>query len=133
MVLGAGLLSFFGSGIFTFTMAQTNGYYIIDSTDSNYPQGCNTPGLSNPNTHCLLKITVGGGKSILISPASTEVVRNLADGYNYCRNLNIAGLSWRRHGWTWGDNERGHMVANKAKIGNQLSAAGSQKPGHYWG
>lgn len=54
VVLGAGLLSLFGSGIFTFTMAQTNGYYIIDSTDSSYPQGCNTPGLPNANTACML-------------------------------------------------------------------------------
>ena len=71
MVLGTGLLAFFGSGIFTFTMAQTNGYYIIDSADSRYPQGCNTPGLSNPSQYCILKVqptAASGVEPFLIAP-----------------------------------------------------------------
>lgn len=98
MVLGAGLLSLFGSGIFTFTMAQTNGYYIIDSTDSRYPQGCNTPGLPNASQYCILKAQptpASGVEPFLIAPGSTDPWLNQGQSTNYCSNLNVAGVSWK--------------------------------------
>lgn len=116
MVLGAGLLSLFGSGIFTFTMAQTNGYYIIDSTDSSYPQGCNTPGLSDPANKCILALPHKSGK-LLIAPSTTDRAGTNERGYNYCRGLNIAGFSWRRLGNAWGtDPERQLAITNQSKI-----------------
>lgn len=81
LLLGAGVLFLLGGGIFNTTSAQTvpAPYYIIDSNDSRYPQGCNTPGLSNPSAYCILQIG-----NTLVAPGATDTPQNKANAYNYC-------------------------------------------------
>ena len=59
-------------------------YYIIDDNDSRYPQGCNTPGLNNPNADCILKIG-----NTLVAPGATDTPKNKTNAYNYCHGLNL--------------------------------------------
>ena len=59
-------------------------YYIIDDNDSRYPQGCNTPGLNNPNAYCILKIG-----NTLVAPGATDALKNKTNAYNYCHGLNL--------------------------------------------
>jgi len=74
-LLGAGVAFLLGSGIFSTVSAQTAPYYIIDDNDSRYPQGCNTPGLNNPNQYCILRANptpASGVAPFLIAPGSTD-------------------------------------------------------------
>lgn len=130
-LLGAGVAFLLGSGIFSTVSAQTAPYYIIDSNDSRYPQGCNTPGLSNPSQYCILGIPLGSTK-ILIAPANTEIAGDQTAAFNHCRSLNIAGFSRKMMENYGGLGEWNHAYANRGKLVRfNATAAGQQKSNHY--
>ena len=97
-LLGAGVAFLLGSGIFSTVSAQAAPYYIIDSNDSRYPQGCNTPGLNNPNQYCILRVhptPASGVGTFLIAPGSTDAQKTEWASASYCANLGVAWLSWK--------------------------------------
>ena len=97
-LLGAGVAFLLGSGIFSTVSAQTAPYYIIDDNDSRYPQGCNTPGLNNPNQYCILRANptpASGVAPFLIAPGSTDAQKTQWASTSYCANLGVAWLSWK--------------------------------------
>ena len=102
-------------------------YYIIDDNDSRYPQGCNTPGLNNPNAYCILKID-----NTLVAPGATDTPKNKANAYSHCHGLNLGGISdWSLISPTQrGDLGRSTVWTKRAKL-NNFTAAWSAKPGHY--
>ena len=101
-------------------------YYIIDDNDSRYPQGCNTPGLNNPNTYCILKIG-----NTLVAPGATDTLKNKTNAYNYCHGLNLWGISdWSLISPSWWDLGRWTIWLKRAKLTNFV-AAWSAKPAHY--
>ena len=102
-------------------------YYIIDDNDSRYPQGCNTPGLNNPNAYCILKID-----NTLVAPGATDTPKNKANAYSHCHGLNLGGISdWSLISPTQrGDLGRLTVWTKRAKL-NNFTAAWSAKPGHY--
>ena len=101
-------------------------YYIIDDNDSRYPQGCNTPGLNNPNAYCILKIG-----NTLVAPGATDTLKNKTNAYNYCHGLNLWGISdWSLISPSWWDLGRWTIWLKRAKLTNFV-AAWSAKPAHY--
>ena len=101
-------------------------YYIIDDNDSRYPQGCNTPGLNNPNAYCILKIG-----NTLVAPGATDALKNKTNAYNYCHGLNLWGISdWSLISPSWWDLGRWTIWLKRAKLTNFV-AAWSAKPAHY--
>ena len=94
-------------------------YYIIDDNDSRYPQGCNTPGLNNPNAYCILKID-----NTLVAPGATDTPKNKANAYSHCHGLNLGGIS----DWSLilptqrGDLGRSTVWTKRAKLNNFTAA-----------
>ncbi|GHV23147.1 hypothetical protein FACS189428_6250 [Clostridia bacterium] len=70
------------------TMASAANYYIIYSNDLTYPQGCNTAGLNDAYTNCILAIPNGTGY-VYVSPAVTKRVTTYDEAQTYCTNLNL--------------------------------------------
>ena len=94
-------------------------YYIIDDNDSRYPQGCNTPGLNNPNAYCILKID-----NTLVAPGATDTPKNKANAYSHCHGLNLGGISdWSLISPTQrGDLGRSTVWTKRAKLNNFTAA-----------
>ncbi len=60
----------------SFDECFNNGFYVIKSTNTQYPEGCNSEGLDTPEDHCILKI----GK-MYVAPKNFTFIEKPANSY----------------------------------------------------
>jgi len=90
----------------------SDGYYVIASWNSTYPQWCKTSWLTNVETHCVLKLW-----TLYIAPSSTEGNNiEFINASAICTNWTWWWLTWRLPNDAQAWNELNTMYDNRALL-----------------